>query len=324
MKHIIITNQNSNVEIVDSNIIHKLAEEAQDCDASSNMTGNLQTTKTYKRDVDFLTAKFPGLTINVTGDYYKSFVDPAANEFFAKCPAGDGEGILETEFAKLSNVWGGVDQKYRVDNNNNYFGESAETDESNIPLAPIIKKIVYFPEIVDFPVDNSGITFGGWYLPIFRFMNSLKEARCPRQASYIVFEFRGNGSNVELLDMSDADNYIGTDLNCDDGNNFPKLKKIVLAPSVTYIKHGCLNMCGSPEGMDIFAYTTDLSTVPSNPSTWVLQNLPHTATLWVQDSVYNDWLQHKQIVNNNYVVVKKFSEYTGNDLVQKWLEPSND
>ena len=56
--------QNSNVEVVDSNIIHKLAEEAQDCDASSNVTGNLQTTNAYEDDVDFLTTKFPGLTIN--------------------------------------------------------------------------------------------------------------------------------------------------------------------------------------------------------------------------------------------------------------------
>ncbi len=323
MEHIKIE-QNSNVEVVDSNIIHKLAEEAQDCDASSNMTGNLQTDKAFRSDVSYLTTKFPGLTINVTGDYYKSFVDPAANEFFAKCPAGDGEGILETEFAKLINTWG-YDQKYRLCNNNNYFGGNSEVDESNVPLASIIKKIVYFPEIVDFPVNNSGITFGGYYLPIFRFMNSLKEARCPRQASYVAFAFEGNGSNVELLDMSDADNYIGTELACSDGDNyFPKLKKIVLAPSVTYIRHGGLNGCGSPEGMDIFAYTTDLSTAPSDVSGWALKELPHVATLWVQDSVYNDWLQHKQVLNNNYVIVKKFSEYTGDDLVQKWLEPSND
>ena len=63
MEHIVI-NQNSNVEIVNSNIISKLAEATQDCDATSNLTGNLQVTGADSQQVSFLTTKFPGLTIN--------------------------------------------------------------------------------------------------------------------------------------------------------------------------------------------------------------------------------------------------------------------
>lgn len=320
MEHIVI-NQNSNVEIVDRSLIRKLAEEAQDCDISSNMTGNLQTDNAFRSDVSYLTTKFPGLTINVTGGYYKSFVDPAANEFFAKCPAGDGNGILETEFAKIYNQFGG-DVKYTLVNNNAYFGNS-ETNSDYLPLSDILLKIGHFPEIVDLNLVSNGNTIGAWHCPLFKRMDNLVEAKCPRMATSIEFNF-AVGQNLELIDMSDADNFT-QDIFTLDGRPLSKLSKIILAPSITYFRHGTLvDGRGSSNGINIFAYATDLSAVPNDVSTWVLQSLPHVATLWVQDSVYNDWLQHKQIANNNNVVVKKFSEYTGDDLVQKWLEPSNE
>lgn len=99
MEHIKIE-QNSNVEVVDSNIIHKLAEEAQDCDASSNMTGNLQTTKAYEDDVDFLTNKFPGLSINATQGLYLRIADPAVQNILAT-NFGDGTGITKAQAQSL-------------------------------------------------------------------------------------------------------------------------------------------------------------------------------------------------------------------------------
>jgi len=95
MEHIKIE-QTSNVEVVDSNIIHKLAEEAQDCDASSNMTGNLQTTNAYEDDVDFLTTKFPGLSINATQGLYLRIADPTVQNILAT-NFGDGTGITKTQ-----------------------------------------------------------------------------------------------------------------------------------------------------------------------------------------------------------------------------------
>lgn len=100
MEHIVITNQNSNVEIVDSSLISKLAEEAQDCDASSNMTGNLQTTNAYEDDVDFLTTKFPGLSINATQGLYVRIADPAVQNILAT-NFGDGTGITKAQAQSL-------------------------------------------------------------------------------------------------------------------------------------------------------------------------------------------------------------------------------
>lgn len=103
MEHIKIE-QNSNVEVVDSNIIHKLAEEAQDCDASSNMTGNLQTTKAYEDDVDFLTTKFPGLSINATQGLYVSFADPEVRRVM-QTNYGDITGSQFAAITSLGNIF---------------------------------------------------------------------------------------------------------------------------------------------------------------------------------------------------------------------------
>jgi hypothetical protein len=99
MEHIKIE-QNSNVEVVDSNIIHKLAEEAQDCDASSNMTGNLQTNKAFRSDVNFLTGKFPGLSINAQ-NYYIDFADDEVARIM-NSNYGDGTGVTEAEAAAIT------------------------------------------------------------------------------------------------------------------------------------------------------------------------------------------------------------------------------
>lgn len=99
MEHIKIE-QNSNVEVVDSNIIHKLAEEAQDCDASSNMTGNLQTDKAFRSDVNFLTGKFPGLSINAQ-NYYIDFADDEVARIM-NSNYGDGAGVTEAEAAAIT------------------------------------------------------------------------------------------------------------------------------------------------------------------------------------------------------------------------------
>lgn len=99
MEHIKIE-QNSNIEIVDSNIISKLAEASQDCDASSNMTGNLQTANAYEDDVNFLTNRFPGLSINVTQGLYLRIADPAVQNILAT-NFGDGTGITKAQAQSL-------------------------------------------------------------------------------------------------------------------------------------------------------------------------------------------------------------------------------
>ena len=42
--------------------------------------------------------------------------------------------------------------------------------------------------------------------------------------------------------------------------------------------------------------------------------------LWVQDVYYNDWVTYLANTNKtNKVTLKRFSEYTGDDLIQKWI-----
>lgn len=122
MEHIKIE-QNSNVEVVDSNIIHKLAEEAQDCDASSNMTGNLQTDKAFVADVDFLRAKFPGLTINATQGLYISFQDPLVQQLLIGAGVGDGTGIMTTDVATLNFATNASIREIFKDSDIEYFDE---------------------------------------------------------------------------------------------------------------------------------------------------------------------------------------------------------
>lgn len=107
MEHIKIE-QNSNVEVVDSNIIHKLAKEAQDCDASSNMTGNLQTTTAYEDDVDFLTTKFSGLNINATQGLYARLLDPELAVTFATM-WGDGVGVTSLQLSTANATASDID-----------------------------------------------------------------------------------------------------------------------------------------------------------------------------------------------------------------------
>lgn len=103
MNHIKIE-QNNNIEVVSKELIEELYNAAQDCDASSNMAGNLQTTKAYKRDVDFLTAKFPGLTINATQGLYVDVRDRYFEQLLFDSGIGDGVGITTVEAAALTNI----------------------------------------------------------------------------------------------------------------------------------------------------------------------------------------------------------------------------
>lgn len=104
MNHIKIE-QNNNIEVVSKELIEELYNAAQDCDASSNMTGNLQTTKAYKRDVDFLTAKFPGLTINATQGLYVDFADRGVEQALAST-IGDGTGVTTVDILGVTNLNG--------------------------------------------------------------------------------------------------------------------------------------------------------------------------------------------------------------------------
>ena len=101
MNHIKIE-QNSDIEVVNNDIIHQLVVEAEDCDSNSVMTGNLRTTTAYEDDVDFLTSKFSGLTINATQGLYVR-IDSAVSQIVAD-NIGDGTGVTSAQLALVTKI----------------------------------------------------------------------------------------------------------------------------------------------------------------------------------------------------------------------------
>ena len=321
MTHLYIEQNTGQTEEVNSSIISKLYELAisGDLDETSDLKGRLHSSVARRLEVQYLTSIFSELYISADV-YYKHFVDPAIAEFFAKCPAGDGTGITEGSWNLLESSWANKNTTYNYCNNANYFGSHQESDSN---YKSILERVEHFPELVDLPCSQAA---GGYYIPICQHFVNIKEIYCPKSVNCVNFEIQGFNSSfifqkLELIDFSTApDTYSAVSFTIY-GDGAPKLKKIILPPSVTYFAHGFMSgngQFGDSNGIDIFMYTTDISNVSSDVSAWVFQSTSGVR-LWVQDSIYNDWLNHKQVASSNKVTVRKFSEYTGNDLVQKWL-----
>lgn len=102
--------QNTTPEIVTSNVIHKLyetakaiidAEEANEVEESQvSLKGNLQVSKAYGDEVDWLEAKFPDLHITA-GARYIRFADDAVYARLSQY-LGDGTGITSSEITNAN------------------------------------------------------------------------------------------------------------------------------------------------------------------------------------------------------------------------------
>ena len=84
--------QNSNIEVVTSGIIHKLYQItlAGDLDNLSNLKGNLQVAHAKTVEVNYLTNLFSQLNITMTGDPYMEFEDSVVENI---CSSNWGDGI---------------------------------------------------------------------------------------------------------------------------------------------------------------------------------------------------------------------------------------
>lgn len=330
MTHLRIEQDDGSTQYVSNSVITKLYELAisGDLDQNSNLIGNLHVSGTYRKYKDYLEQQFNSTNnkgpLYITADnYYKSFVDPNAARFFANCPAGDGSGITEAQWSMLSNDWQSDAGIYGYLGNPSYFGQNFDNVQNAVQYSTL-QQILHFPEIVDLNTHHG--EFDGYYNPIFKAMNNLVEIYCPKSAASI--NVRNDGwsyPNLEIIDTSTSTNYTGTDAPLPKGD-CPKLKKIICAPSIYTFPHAGL-IQGHPTSCDIFMYCTNLDlSLLSGASTWCLDS-NNVYTIWVQDSQYNTWLNNPQIssrVSNGTILLKRFSEYTGNDLVQKWLEqPQN-
>ena len=106
--------QNTTPEIVTSDVIHKLyetakaiidAEEANDVQESQvSLKGNLQVSKAYGDEIDWLEAKFPDLHITTTGGKYIRFADPEVLRVLLANNIGDGTGVTEADASAVTYI----------------------------------------------------------------------------------------------------------------------------------------------------------------------------------------------------------------------------
>jgi hypothetical protein len=112
MKHLLLKQNTTGIEIVTAKIIEKMytLAKSEELDTSSTYEGNLQVTYTYEDSVSYLlgnkddgTRRFPNLSINVTEGKYIRFEDPAVEKICAT-NWGDGTGITAAQAAAVSSI----------------------------------------------------------------------------------------------------------------------------------------------------------------------------------------------------------------------------
>lgn len=107
--------QNSITENVSAILLRKLYEIAVSATGEVLLSGNLQTTYAYERDVQYLTTTFSDLFINVTTGYYIDFEDPVIAEYSIE-HYGNGEGVTTAQAANVGYV------ENAQSNSTNFFG----------------------------------------------------------------------------------------------------------------------------------------------------------------------------------------------------------
>ena len=303
--------QNTITENVTFDVIHKLyetakaiidAEEANDVQESQvSLKGNLQVSKAYEDEVNWLEAKFPDLHINVTGGFYFKFEDPIAEQFWANTPVGDGAGVSFSEFEKL----GAYSGKYSVGANINYFGR----DNDRPVQYEVLQNVTSLIELKYTKITN----FTPYYTPIGKWATNLKRIAFPATTVEINSNIFGDNNIVEYLDLSLCDNISSFRV-----QGSTKLQTVHVPPTI-HSFYGNFIACTALQ--DVFAYGSADLTVTG---TWGIEGGTPVFNLWVQDVYYNDWVTYLANTNKtNKVTLKRFSEYTGDDLIQKWIQPTS-
>lgn len=291
--------QGTNIEIVTSNIIHGLYEIANEItnyeEANQIVTsqvylkGNLQVAKAYGAEVDWLTTKFQDLNINITTARYISFEDPYEQQWWANSPIGDGIGVTLVDMQSITN---NVSRQY--------FG----SDENIQPIQQnLLSQVTSF---ISLKYTNI-MRFDPWRIYIKQYVPNLKKIAFPASTTNVASNFF-NFPYLEYIDSSLCDNCVEFSVTM-----CPKLEEVHIPPLVTSL-HGMFLDCSSMK--DVFMYGSPDLTINS---LWAFENTP-VFNMWVNDSEYNNWVTFFNNVGmSNNVVLKRFSEYTGNNLIQKWV-----
>ena len=114
MTHLVIENQNSNVEIVSVAIIQKVYEMALSAQGSVSLKGNLQSEHAKQTAYNYLTGnltgtstkRFPELSLNITGGLYIDFEDSLVEQTLLSKNIGDGIGITQSDLYEINRIEG--------------------------------------------------------------------------------------------------------------------------------------------------------------------------------------------------------------------------
>lgn len=298
-----IKNLNSNIELVDKNLISKLYQEAKlikdyeelnDVQESQvDLSGNLQVDKAYGDEVDWLNNMFANLHINIIGSRYIKFEDPYAQEFWANTSfIGDGIGVTMENLKNLTDT-----------HNRTLFGSDGGTHPEQEEL------LSHVTSLIELKYTNL-TNFSSWETYVKYYAPNLKRIAFPASTVEVSSNFF-NFPELEYVDTSLIDQGSFQISSC------PKLEEIHMPPQQNDF-WSCFCLCTSLK--DIFVYSTNPNL--NTTGVWMLDGTP-VVNWWVQDASYNDWVTYFNNINKtNRVVLKRFSEYTGDKLIQKWIVPT--
>ena len=306
--------QNTIPENVTSDVIHKLyetakaiidAEEANDVQESQvSLKGNLQVSKAYGDEIDWLEAKFPDLHITASARYIK-FADPVVERICAT-NWGDGIGVTMSQLQAVSNIG----TAFRGNTSITTFNE-----------------FQYFTGVIHSTVNWST---GDW----FNGCTNLREITIPKNVVRLYGDndaFR-NCTSLQHVYYDSPSSLINTPgfYNCsslqsplifpnsvtnirsnfirDDNNNqgtISNIHTVVFGSQVAYIEPTSSGR-GQSTDLDFIIYTT---TPPSLSNTWWTNN---RITFYVPDSAVSDY---KAAEKWSYIAqyIKPVSEYTGSE-----------
>ncbi len=189
--------QNTNIEIVTSNMIHKLYEIAsgiidyeeanQIATSQVFLKGNLQVTKAYGDEVNWLTTKFQDLSINITTASYISFDDPYAQQWWANTPIGDGTGVILADIQSITN-----------DVSRQYFGSDSGTQPFQQNILSQVTSLISL-KYTNVSRFDSYRTYLKQYAP------NLKRIAFPASTTIVSQNFF-NFPDLEYIDSSLCDN----------------------------------------------------------------------------------------------------------------------
>ena len=227
--------QNTTPEIVTSDVIHKLyetakaiidAEEANEVEESQvSLKGNLQVSKAYGDEIDWLEAKFPDLHITTTGGKYIRFEDSNVESILAQY-WGDGTGITEAQAQSVQHFNGKFANNTSIQTFDEFykFPNITEINVNNKFNSCTNLKSIDLRNITKISGEN------GYQRWNFENCANLEYVGDTSNCTYFGFMAFNNCSKLSSVDLSSAV-YIGTGAfyNCS------KLEFSNLPTSITYV-----------------------------------------------------------------------------------------